>query len=169
MTSRCAAWRSALAGAVIAAGAWLAGCATGSTTEQHPPVRRESFSAITFVDADPSGGASPEVKKKFENTLSYLLFRNSTFVREPGGLTIRYRFTRFDPGSQFTRWARHHVGSGGEGKLTVEVDYLDPGAAQLASILVEAQIAGGLTGGHADEAIGKAADEVAAYTRKYFR
>lgn len=154
---------------IAAAALSLSACATGSTTEAHPPARRESFSAITFVDADPSGGASPEVKKKFENTLSYLLFRNSTFVKEPGGLTIRYRFTRYDPGSQFTRWARHHIGSGGEGKLTVEVDFLDPGAAQLAGIVVESQIAGGITGGHADEAIGKAADEVAAYTRQYFR
>lgn len=173
MTTRRSLFRVVAALGLCAAGAMallgLAGCATGTTTVLQQPGTRRSFSTIQLVDEQPQAGASPEIKQKFANVLGGLLFRNNVFSSGPGGLALRYKFVQVEKGNQAQRWARHGVASGGEGSMTVEVTYVDPEGQTLARISTKSEIASGVFGGSLDEAIGKAADEVAAYTQSHFQ
>ena len=61
------------------------------------------------------------------------------------------------------------MGNAGEGSLTVEAKYFDSTNKELATVNVEGRIGSGVFGGALSDAVNKAAEKVAEYTKANFR
>jgi hypothetical protein len=158
----------ASAGLVLFAGLMLAACGVGRAMVIKPP---EEQVRVVFVQA--KEGVSPvpvpeDVKADFAEKLSKYLYSERGFQNGPE-LTISYRFIQYDPGNQFTRWFWGGLGNAGEGSLTVEAKYLDPNNKEIATINSEGRIGSGVFGGTLSQAVDKAAEKVADYTKANFK
>jgi hypothetical protein len=153
---------------VLLAGLMLAGCGVGRAMVIKPP---DEQVRVVFVQA--KEGNSPvavpaDVKTDFVEKLNKYLYGDDGFQKGPE-LTISYRFIQYDPGSQFTRWFLGGIGNAGEGSLTVEAKYFDPTNKEIATINVEGRIGSGIFGGALSQAVDRAAEKVAEYTKTNFR
>jgi hypothetical protein len=143
----------------------ISGCGAGKTMVVKPPETAARFSAAEISAAQSTVNVPQEIQDSFQTKLAKLLYEEGGFTRGPG-LTIRYRFIQYNPGSQFTRWFWGGIGNAGEGTMTVEATFLN-GDQELAKIQSEGKIGSGAFGGSFDFAVQKAAGEVAEYAKRF--
>jgi hypothetical protein len=153
---------------VLAGLVFLVGCGAGKTLVMSPPDTKVQVTSIEVFEGKSTVKVPDEVKKTFHDKLQELLYEDGTFHKGTD-LKLRYRFIQFNPGNQFTRWFWGGIGNAGEGALTIEVKYLSATDAELATIQSEGKIGSGAFGGSFNFAVGKAAKEIAEYTKQNFR
>lgn len=147
----------------------LGGCGSSRTLVTEPPAMKQSFAAAS-IQAEPSTVPVPdEAGAAFVDQLSKELFASNAFANQPGGLKIAYRFIQFNGGNQFERWFWGGIGNAGEGSMTVEVRFLNAAGQQLAKIQSDGRIGSGFFGGSMQDAVKRAAEEVAKYAKANFR
>ena len=154
--------------AAILAALTLSACATGTTTVVAPAQvgQGATYPTLKLESATDTVTVPPQARTHFDARLNeYLYAKDSGFT--PGdSLIVRYRFIQFDEGS---RALRYLLGFGaGKGTMTVEVIFLDKSQKELAKINVGGEISMGVFGGDFDEAISRAAKEVATYAINTF-
>jgi hypothetical protein len=153
---------------LLFAGFILAGCGVGRAMVVKPPEAKLRVNSIQVMEGNSPVPVPADVKMTFTDKLNQYLYGEGGFQRG-AELKISYRFIQYDPGSQFSRWFLGGIGNTGEGSLTVEAKYLDPSDKEVATINVEGRIGSGFFGGALSEAIDKAAEKVAEYTKTNFR
>ena len=146
----------------------LAGCGVGRAMVIKPPDAKLKVASVQVTEWRSPVEVPSKVTSEFANKLNQYLFKEEGFRKGPE-LTIIYRFIQYDPGSQFTRWFFGGLGNAGEGSLTVEAKYLDATDNELATINVEGRIGSGVFGGALSNAVDKAAEKLAEYTKTNFR
>jgi hypothetical protein len=155
----------------IGLGAVMSACGTGRTMVMEPPAHRQGFTAISIVRAEDTVVVPDEYRVRFLDQLRSRLYGTSekpgTFT-EGQGLTARIKVVQFNAGNQFSRWFWGGIGNAGEGSLQVLAEFYD-GDTKLAQIQTEGRIGSGFFGGSMDEAVGKAAEEIANYAIANFR
>lgn len=144
----------------------LTSCGTGRTMVSDPVIVPSSarLRGITIERGEDTIPVSYKAKSVFENRLSRKLFADGN-LRRGSGIYLQYRFIQFDEGSRFARYMFGGIGNMGESSLMIEVSYLDENGRNLGRIQTEGRISSGIFGGSSDEAVERAADEVANYTR----
>jgi uncharacterized protein DUF4410 len=154
---------------IYAAGASLvlAGCGTGKTMVMEPGESRKA-SSIAVVEGQSTVTVPAEATAMFKNKLDEMLFEKGG-IKKGQDVTLTYRFVQFNEGSRFKRWLTGGIGNAGEGNLTIEVTYSDGSGKQLGKIVSEGKIGSGFFGGSSDNAIEKAAEEVASYTVDHYK
>jgi hypothetical protein len=155
---------------IVALSLFLTACGTGRTLVMESP-QRKAFSAATLTRADDTVTVPDEVREQFVTKMRELLYGTKDapgpFI-ESAGLTIRVKVVQFDAGNQFARWFWGGIGNSGEGSMHVVADYLE-GENKLAQTQVEGRIGSGFLGGSMNEAVDKAAQEIANYAITNFR
>ena len=152
----------------LLAGLMLAGCGVGRAMVIKPPDAKLKVSSVQVTEWRSPVEVPSKVTSEFANKLNQYLFKEEGFQKGPE-LTIMYRFIQYDPGNQFTRWFFGGLGNAGEGSLTVEAKYVDATDNELATINVEGRIGSGVFGGALSNAVDKAAEKLAEYTKTNFR
>lgn len=153
---------------VLAVAALLGACATGGTTVLAPAQITQGVSYSTLrIEAVPDevkviGGG----RTYFDTRLKEYLFAKNTGFTPGDALTIRYRFTKYNPGDQLQRWLAPYVA--GKGEIQVEAVFLDKENRELAKIGVGSELSMGPLGGDFDGAISRAARELADYAIETF-
>jgi hypothetical protein len=145
---------------------FVIGCGAGRTMVMAPAETSDKFTQAEIIEGQSTVSVPSDVNASFQAKLAQLIYREGAYVQGPG-LTIKYRFIQFNPGSQFTRWFWGGLGSAGKGSMTVEATFLDPHGKELAKIQSEGEITSGAFGGSFDFAIQKAATEVAEYAKRF--
>jgi hypothetical protein len=148
----------------------LAACGTGRTIVMEPP-QKKAFSAVTLARADDTVAVPEEYRARFVAKLREQLYgtkdKPGPFA-EGAGLTIRIKVVQFSAGNQFERWFWGGIGNAGEGSLQVLAEFYD-GDRKLAQTQTEGRIGSGFLGGSMNEAVDKAAEEIARYAAAHFR
>jgi hypothetical protein len=132
------------------------------------PDAKLRVNSVQVVEGNSTVPVPADVKETFTTKLDGYLYTEGGFQKGPE-LKISYRFIQYDPGSQFARWFAGGIGNAGEGSLTIETKYLDASDKELATVNVEGRIGSGFFGGALAEAIDRAAEKVAEYTKTNFR
>jgi hypothetical protein len=145
----------------------LAGCGTGKTMVMDAGESRK-VNSIAVVEGQSTVTVPAEAETTFKNKLDELLFTKGGF-QHGDEVTLTYRFVQFNAGSRFKRWFTGGIGNSGEGNLTIEVVYSDKSGKQLGKIMSEGKIGSGIFGGSSDDAIEKAAEEIASYSISHFK
>jgi len=141
----------------------LVSCGTARTIVTDPIEFSDHVSGINIKRSKKSSADSnQEHLARFETKLREALFKSGKY-KEGGNLTLSYRFVQFSEGSRFARWFTGGIGNAGEGSLVVEVEYIINGKV-IGKIQADGRIGSGVFGGSVDNAIEKAATEVANYT-----
>lgn len=146
----------------------MAGCGVGRAMVIKPPDARLRVNSVEIMEGNSPVAVPAEVKATLTDRLNHYLYGEDGF-RRGKELKISYRFIQYDPGSQLTRWFWGGIGNAGEGSLTIETKYFDSSDKELATINVEGRIGSGFFGGALSEAVDKAAEKVAEYTKATFR
>ncbi len=146
----------------------ITGCGVGRAMIVKPPEAKLRVNSVEFTEGISPVAVPADVKATLTEKLNQYLYGEGGFQRGKE-LKISYRFIQYDPGSQFTRWFWGGIGNAGEGSLTIETKYYDPNDKELATINVEGRIGSGFFGGALAEAIDRAAEKVAEYTKANFR
>ncbi len=144
----------------------LTSCGTAKTIVYNPVVI-PSCVAINQVQITCGTNTVPiseSVISLFEQQLRKKLYGDNKIVCGPE-ITLQYRFIQFDEGNRFARYMMGGIGNTGEASLMIEVTYFGPDGMEFGKIHTEGKISSGLFGGSSDNAISKAAAEVANYTR----
>jgi hypothetical protein len=102
----------------------------------------------------------------FDTRLKEYLFAKDSGFTPGDALTIRYRFTKYNPGDQLQRWLAPYVA--GKGEIQVEAVFLDKENRELAKIGVGSELSMGPLGGDFEGAISRAARELADYAIETF-
>jgi hypothetical protein len=144
------------------------GCGVGRAMVIKPPETKVRVSAVQATEGNSPVPVPAEVRSAFTDKLEQYLYGEDGFQRGPE-LNISYRFIQYEPGNQFTRWFWGGIGNAGEGSLTIETKYFDAAKRELATINVEGRIGSGVFGGALSQAVDKAAEKVAEYTKANFR
>ncbi|WP_421791890.1 DUF4410 domain-containing protein [Hyphobacterium sp.] len=148
----------------IFAAATLAACGTASTL-----VDSAYTGGMRFDDASISAGTHTVpvdggAVQEFESRLRERIIDSGMFTEQSGGLTIEYRFLAFNSGNRMARYFWGGIGNAGEASTTIEVVFRDASGEVLSRIQSEGRIDSGFFGGSANNAVTRAADEVAEYT-----
>lgn len=154
---------------VLIAGLMFAGCGVGRAMVIKPPDAKVMVRSVQATEGSSPVAVPPAVKTDFANKLNQYLYEEEGGFQKGPELTISYRFIQYDPGNQFTRWFSGGIGNAGEGSLTVEAKYFDSTNKELATVNVEGRIGSGVFGGALSDAVNKAAEKVAEYTKINFR
>ena len=153
--------RSARTLVLCALSLFVAACATGTTKVEQPVTAKHSMTSVTFVKELDTVTVPDDVLAHFDKRLREYLHEEGPF-EDGDQLTVKYRFTQFDQGN---RALRYMIGFGaGKGTMTIDVGFYDPQGVKLADIDVGGELSVGFFGGDIDEAVSKAAKEVAEYT-----
>jgi hypothetical protein len=144
----------------------LASCGTARTMISEPVIipERIETKSVAIVRGKDTVAVSDSVKTTFEKQLCRKLFFDG-LVQRGSDITLEYRFIQYNEGNRFARYMLGGIGNTGEASLMMEVTYLDSNHQVLGKIMTEGRITSGLFGGSSDNAVEKAADEVASYTR----
>jgi hypothetical protein len=145
----------------------LAGCGTGKTMVMDAGEARKA-SSISVSEGQATVAVPVDAETTFRKKLDELLFAKGG-IKQGQDVTLTYRFVQFNEGNRLTRWFWGGIGNAGEGNLTIEVTYADPSGKQLGKIMSEGKIGSGFFGGSSDDAIERAAEEVASYTVTHFK
>lgn len=153
--------------------ATLAGCGAGKTLVVKPAEARLRVTSVDISEANSTVIVPGGIREEFRNKLAQLLYEKqgeeeAVFTRG-NDLKVKYRFVQFEKGNQFTRWFLGGIGNAGEGSLTIEAKYFDANGRELATIQAEGKIGSGFFGGSVNFAVGKAAEEIAKYTKENFK
>lgn len=146
----------------------LVACGTAQTVVIEPPATDSTFASVSIIENQPAVEVPPEVKKLFEQELMTGLFEKGSFT--PGNdMKLMYTFTGQNSGNRFARWFWGGIGNYGKGSITIDVSYVGSSGNQIAKTQVEGQILAGFLGGSFDEAVKKAAQDIANYTVTNFK
>jgi len=149
----------------------LAACGTGRTMVMEPPAKKNTFSAVSLTRADDTVVVPDEYRKRFITKIHEELYgtneKPGPFVKGEG-LIIRIKVVQFNAGNQLERWFWGGIGNAGEGSLQVLAEFFERNT-KLAHIQTEGRIGSGFFGGSMDEAVDKAAEEIAKYAISNFR
>lgn len=160
--------RSLRAVVMVVGCALLVACGAGTTTVLEPPESKVSVSAVSISRGKSTVTVPDDVVASFEKSLSTELYGKNDFS-QGDALRISYRFIQFNPGDRFGRWFMGGIGNMGEASLSIEATYTDARGFKLGKIIVGGKIGSGFLGGSVEEAIEKAAEEMANYTKVTFR
>lgn len=136
-----------------------------------PPAEKKAFTAVTLERATDTVAVPEQYRQQFLKNIRERLYGTPA---EPGpftegeGLTIRIKVVQFDAGNQFERWFWGGIGNAGEGSLQVLAEFYE-GQTKLANIQTEGRIGSGFFGGSMNEAVDKAAEEIAEYAIANFK
>jgi hypothetical protein len=159
------------AAAAAALGFLVSACGTGRTMVMEPPEAKQAFTAVTLERAADTVTVPDEFRTRFLKDIRARLYgedgKAGPFAEGPG-LVIRIKVVQFDEGNQFERWFWGGIGNAGEGSLQVLAEFYD-GEKKLAQIQTEGRIGSGFFGGSMNEAVDKAAEEIAEYAIANFR
>jgi hypothetical protein len=159
------------AAAAAALGFLVSACGTGRTMVMEPPEAKQAFTAVTLERAADTVTVPDEFRTRFLKDIRARLYgedgKAGPFAEGPG-LVIRIKVVQFDEGNQFERWFWGGIGNAGEGSLQVLAEFYD-GEKKLAQIQTEGRIGSGFFGGSMNEAVDKAAEEIADYAIANFR
>ncbi|MEM6851295.1 MAG: DUF4410 domain-containing protein [Pseudomonadota bacterium] len=151
--------------AAVALALGVVACASGTTTVVAPTEAKTTFASAQFERGDDTVEVKDEYAQYFGAKLFEAFFEEGAFAQGEE-LTVRYRFIQLDKGSQAKRY---FIGFGaGKGSLTIEAVFLNPNGEELSKINVGGEISVGFFGGSFQEALAKAADEVAEYAATNF-
>jgi len=139
----------------------ITACGVGKTLVLEPPEENYRVKSVEIVEKKPTVKVPENLRKKFKKDLAKLIYQK---FQEGPELKIEYAFVQFNPGSRFTRWFWGGLGNAGEGSLTVRAAFYDSKGNTLSVIHIEGKIQSGFFGGSFDEALEKAARELAHYT-----
>ena len=141
-------------------------CGTGRLMVTEPVVipACEAQNGVVIQRSDDTVPVPNSVKSNFEKMLSKKLFADGV-VRRGRGVTLKYRFIKYNEGNQLARYLLGGLGNTGEASMMIEVCYLDSRNNSLGKIQTEGRISSGILGGSSDYALSRAAGEVADYTR----
>jgi hypothetical protein len=153
---------------VLICGMSLGACGVGRAMIVKPPEAKVRVSTVQVSEGNSPVAVPDEVKAALVSKLDQYLYGEDGF-QKGSELQISYRFILFEPGNQFTRWFWGGIGNAGEGSLMIETKYLDPNSKELATVNVEGRIGSGFFGGAFSEAVDKAAEKIAEYTKTNFR
>ncbi|MBI9076479.1 MAG: DUF4410 domain-containing protein [Desulfatibacillum sp.] len=145
----------------------LYGCGAGRTFVVEPCKTQYTASSVMFEENDSTVVVPTEMKITFQKALGDMLYEQRS-LEKGSELKIAYSFIQFEPGSRFKRYMWGGVGNSGEGSLTIRAAFLDVAGNELSTIQTEGVIGSGLFGGSFDNAIEKAAEEIAEYVEKNY-
>jgi hypothetical protein len=145
---------------------FLTSCCSGKTIVHEPMVIQVQLvkNQVQIFRNNDTVNISEHIKSTFEKKLSQRLYGDN-LIQNALGIQLTYRFVHFDEGNRFMRYAFKGIGNVGEASLMIEVTYMGPNGVKLGRIYTEGKISNGVYGGSSDEAVEKAAMEVANYTR----
>lgn len=106
-----------------------------------------------------------EIQRYFEKHLHKKLYADGLVRNGSQGITLNYRFVQYTEGSRLARYMLGGIGNIGESSLTIEVTFFDNQGNFIGKIISEGKISSGVFGGSSNNAIEKAAEEIASYTR----
>jgi len=132
------------------------------------PGEARQGSSVAVVRGQSTVPVPDDAVMTFTEKLNELLYQKGG-LKKGTDVTLTFRFVQFNPGSRLGRWFTGGIGNTGEGSLTIEVVYTDGTGKSLGKIMSEGKIGSGFLGGSSDNAIEKAAAEVASYTLTHFR
>ncbi len=145
----------------------LSGCA-GKTMVLKPLEVKQQFPSVEISEGNSTINVPADVKQVFVQKLE-------TFIYEEGGfqkgrdLSIKYGFTQYKRGNQFTRWLTSGIGGAGKGTVTIEAKFINQADQELAIIQVEGKISGGGFGGDFEYTLFQCAKAIAKYTKRNFK
>lgn len=144
----------------------LSSCGCGRTIVDQPVVvpMHMPMNQVQICRGVDNINVPDNVKAVFEKELRKKLYGDN-LVKNAPGIQLQYRFVQFNEGNRFARYFFGGIGNTGEASVMVEVIYLTPDNFEIGRIHTEGKISSGLFGGSCDNAIEKAAAEVACYTR----
>ncbi len=143
----------------------LTSCGTAKTIVYDPVVIPGHVNQVQIARGSDTVPVSENIKSIFEKQLKKNLYADGIIQSGPGGISLQYRFIQYSEGNRFARYMLGGIGNTGEASLTVEVIYFGCDGTELGKIHTEGKISSGAFGGSSDEAIKKAAEEIAHYTR----
>jgi hypothetical protein len=146
----------------------LGGCGTARTTIGAAPEQRTTFQSIQVVDGNSTVLVPLEYQAAFKLSLNEALYKKSGFL-QGDELTLKIRWIQFSAGDRFKRWFFGGIGNSGEGSMTIEAVYQDRSGKELAKTTTEGRIGSGFFGGSFDDAIARAAEEIANYAASTFK
>ena len=151
----------------FSAGLMLAGCGAGTTLVVNPLEEKITVSYLQLFEKAPTIGVPNEVRSTLKEELTKRLYGEHAF-QVGSDLKLEYGFVQFDPGSRATRWFLGGIGNAGQGSHTVQPRFIRPDGKELVTIRAAGTIQSGFFGGSFDNALEKAADEIAEYATANF-
>lgn len=142
----------------------LAACGSSNLIVMEPVKAPAKTDAVTLVYDGSTVGVPEENITKTRQLMEEAfyggkapLFRNAT-----GGVTIKYGYLSYKPGSQFGRYMLGGLGVG-KAKMVLRADFVGADGVKLGSAQADAEISGGFFGGSSNSAIKKAVGEIRNY------
>ena len=152
---------------LIFIGFTLGACAGGSNLVMEPNKSEYRSRTVTLGYAGSTVNIPEKASGELKKYMQARFFKEGTVFKEGDGLTIRYQYVSYDEGSQAARYFLGVIG-GGEAKMVVQAEFLDPEGTVLAKIQSEGRLSGGVFGGDAGSAINRAAHEIAEFAEANF-
>jgi hypothetical protein len=146
----------------------LAACGAGKTMVMEASSQKVRADSVALIEGNSTALCPPDVVAAFKSKLTEKIYQPGTFS-QGSDVTLTYRFVQFTTGDRFQRWFFGGIGNAGEGSMTIEAVYTDKSGKQIGKIMSEGKIGSGFFGGSMDDALDKAANEVAQYTLVAFR
>lgn len=142
-------------------------CGTARTIVYEPVIIPSHINTnqVEIFNGTDTTPISDNVKGHFEKQLRKILYRDGSIQCGPG-IKLQYRFLQYEEGNRFARYFLGGVGNTGEASLMIEVTYFDCEGNELGRVQTEGKISSGIFGGSSNNAVDRAAEEIAHYTRK---
>lgn len=148
---------------------FLVACGTASTLTTKPNENNYKSAYIQIQKIESEVVVLPENQAAFEEELkSQLYFKDGSFYKGDG-LTLSYQFLSFNPGDRVKRFASLGNNKAAEGTLVIAVTFTKPNGKEVATMEAHAYIKGGILGGSINDALEKAAREIAQYSKLNFK
>jgi len=146
---------------------YLSGCA-GKTVVLKPLEVKQQFSSVEISEGNSTVNVPADVKQVFLQKLETMIYEEGGF-QKGGDLNIKYGFTQYNRGNQFTRWLSGGIGGAGKGKVMIEAKFINQTDQELATIQVEGEISSGGLGGDFEYTLFQCAKAIAIYTKRNFK
>jgi len=146
---------------------YLCGCA-GKTSVLKPLETKQHFYSVEISEGNSTVNVPADVKQEFLQYLETFIYEDGEF-QKGRDLSIKYGFTQYNRGNQFTRWLSGGIGGAGKGTVTIEAKFINQTDQELAIIQVEGEISSGGLGGGFEYALFQCAKAIAKYTMRNFK
>ena len=111
----------------------------------------------------------PQRSKRFTTMLEQQIYLRAKFSKG-SDITLEYRFLELDPGSRYGRWFGSSLLNLGEGRLKVEVVFIDNRSHKIiGKIHTEENMKAGVYGGSFEDVLKHAAIDIAKYAKLSMR
>lgn len=146
---------------------YLSGCA-GKIIVLKPLEVKQRFSSVEISEGSSTVDVPADVKQVFLQKLETAIYEEGGF-QKGRDLSIKYGFTQYNRGNQFTRWLTGGIGGAGKGSVTIEAKFINQTDQELAIIQVEGEISGGGLGGDFEYTLFQCAKAIAKYMKHNFK